>query len=315
MQKVNAPPGNPERGQWSTGCGRIKERGVSSTIPIPHSFYISQSSITDPGEYGHYFDDIPNDVPMMCEVVQGLLIHVLQGKRYGYNIPAERKSQVELFSVEDILRQLVEYDTGPLIYPRPFEKRVVCTCRHVALMLCSIMRHHGIPARIRNGFSTYLNRGILSDHWICEYWHAEWERWVMVDAQMDAVHRAVLSIDFYALDVPPIRQLPAGEVWRSCRHGDLDPQQCGTLDIRGWNYVKANLIRDFLALNKHEMLPWDGSSLSDVDYNAMAVSELYLMDHIAEITDPVIDDELLQQTYEFYPALHPKSRPNPHQHS
>ena len=43
-----------------------------------------------------------------------------------------------------------------------------------------------------------------------------------------------------------------------CRLGQADPQQFGIFDMHGWWFIWGDLVRDFLDLNKVEILPWDG---------------------------------------------------------
>ncbi|WP_456781864.1 transglutaminase domain-containing protein [Bradyrhizobium sp. USDA 3315] len=38
------------------------------------------------------------------------------------------------------------------------------TCRDFSLMLCSVLRHHGVPARIRCGFGRYFAPHPFHDH-------------------------------------------------------------------------------------------------------------------------------------------------------
>lgn len=54
---------------------------------------------------------------------------------------------------------------------KDYNDRVIISCRGFTLLLVSVLRYKGIPARARAGFAPYiLNNGINIDHWICEYW-------------------------------------------------------------------------------------------------------------------------------------------------
>jgi len=48
--------------------------------------------------------------------------------------------------------------------------------------------------------------------------------------------------------------------------------------------VKDNLIRDFLALNKVEILPWDNFMLINKSFTLMDTKEKDLMDRLAKIS-------------------------------
>ena len=45
------------------------------------------------------------------------------------------------------------------------------------------------------------------------------ERWRIVDAQLDALQREALAIDFDPLDVPRRQFITGGRAWHMCRQG------------------------------------------------------------------------------------------------
>lgn len=275
-------------------------------------YYTEQSAMTDPGPHAALYADLPRDLPSLCEVVQGLLIHVIRGNRYNVTLPGERMVQVKTRRVTTMLETIMADDPRPIAQPRPPVERFVGTCRHYAVLFCSMLRHQHVPARARNGFSAYLKRGQYSDHWVCEYWNAEQARWIMLDAQMDAVHRVALKIEFDHLDVPHEEQIHAGEMWRRCRQGQVDPNTCGSLQLWGMDYVKADLLRDLISLNKIEMLPWDGAALTETPYAILSDAELALLDRVADVTTPAVKFEEVRDLYETHSELHAKHLPNPH---
>ena len=61
---------------------------------------------------------------------------------------------------------------------------------------------HAVPARVRCGFAAYFSQGTYEDHWVCEYWKPEEERWAQADSQLDERHRTALSVDFDIADLP-----------------------------------------------------------------------------------------------------------------
>lgn len=69
---------------------------------------------------------------------------------------------------------------SPLTLARPLEERLVGNCRNFSTMLCAMLRYRGVPARARRGFGTYFEPNQYMDHWVCEYWKADEQRWVMV---------------------------------------------------------------------------------------------------------------------------------------
>ncbi len=115
-----------------------------------------------------------------------MLVHIFWAERYGLSLPEERKQEVALRSVAEKLERLLELDSRPLDKARPLEMRLVGNCRDFSVLLASILRHHGTPARARCGFGAYFMPDHYEDHWVCEYWNGAKERWTLVDAQLDA---------------------------------------------------------------------------------------------------------------------------------
>ena len=108
----------------------------------------------------------------LAGTVQGLLLHEFFASAYGVTIPDDRRAESHIRPVEGILQRIIELDSHPSSNARSPEKRVVGICRHFALLLTSMLRAAGIPARARCGFGNYFNPGYYEDHWVCEYWNS-----------------------------------------------------------------------------------------------------------------------------------------------
>ncbi|HVN84486.1 MAG TPA: transglutaminase-like domain-containing protein [Candidatus Binatia bacterium] len=253
------------------------------------SYYAQPGVMTSPGAHAPAFDGLPSELPALCAVVQGLLIHPFWTGAYGVTLPEERQEEVQLRSVEEMLTRLLALDDRPLTVARPADRRLVGNCRHFSTCLCAILRHHGVPARARCGFGAYFMAGSFEDHWVCEYWNAAQSRWVMVDAQLDAVQRNVVKPPFDVLDVPRDQFIIAGDAWQRCRSGAADPQRFGIFDMRGLWFIRGNVVRDLAALNRIELLPWDAWGLmSKVDADQSA-EDLVQLDRVAALT--LADDD------------------------
>jgi hypothetical protein len=241
----------------------------STTSPL--EYYACPGLMTDPGEHADLFDGLPTEIPALCGVVQGLLLHVFWAERYGVALSEERQREVEIRRVSHMLARIREMDDRPLTVGRSLEKKLVGNCRDFSVLLCAILRHRAVPARARCGFGAYFTPGMYEDHWVCEYWNADEDRWVLVDAQLDALQREVLEIPFDPCDVPRDQFLVGGKAWRMCRAGEADPEKFGIFDMHGLWFIRGDLVRDLLALNKIEILPWDFALLD-------RVAELTLVD-------------------------------------
>jgi transglutaminase-like putative cysteine protease len=152
----------------------------------------------------------------------------------------------------DAIRAL---DSRPLDQARPPDRRIVGNCRQFATLACALLRGAGAPARARCGFASYFERGKWIDHWIVESWDGE--RWIRFDPQLDEFQRESLAIDFDTSRLTLERFLPGLSAWNRYRDGEEDPDRFGILDMWGAWFIRGNAVRDFAALNKVELLPWD----------------------------------------------------------
>ncbi|MBX2998531.1 MAG: transglutaminase domain-containing protein [Caldilineaceae bacterium] len=250
-------------------------------------FYATPGALTDPGAHAERFADLPADLALLCEIVQGSMIHIFWAERYELSLSDERKAEVQIRTVAQKLARLRELDDRPLTEARPLERKLVGNCRDFSLLLCAMLRHQGVPARARCGFGAYFLPNHYEDHWVCEYWNTDQARWVMVDAQLDALQRKVLHPPFDPLNVPSDQFLTGGKAWLICRAGEADPAQFGIFDMAGMEFIRGNLMRDVFALNKVEILPWDfgwGLITDDpIDVKGQT-PELHFLDYLAHLT-------------------------------
>lgn len=250
------------------------------------AYYTEPATYTSPGPYTSYLDALPTEVAALTEVGHGLMIHEHIAPAYGVTLTDERRASVHIRPIEGILTQILTADGRPLTAPRESEARTPGNCRHFTLLFVAALRHHGIPARARCGFGGYFGGGNFEDHWVAEYWNAAQNRWVLVDAQIDAVQRAIFPIDFDLTDVPRDRFVIAGDAWVQCRAGQADPNKYGLsfLNEAGLWWIAGNLLRDAAALNNREMLPWDVWGAMPAPDETITDDLLALFDRLAPLT-------------------------------
>ena len=260
--------------------------------------------MTRPGAYANLLDDLPHDVGRLREVVQGLMLHIFWAERYGVRLAEERQAEVQLRPVERKLARIVELDARPLAELRQPEDRLVGNCRDFSVLLAAMLQHQGVPARARCGFGRYFIPGHYEDHWVCEYWHAVDRRWVLVDAQLDALQRQVLGVAFDPLDVPRDQFVVGGRAWQLCRSGEADPDAFGIADMHGLWFVRGDFVRDVAALNRIELLPWDAWGLVEGRDEDLSPDDLALLDRLAELTRGDVPElERVRALYEGNPRL------------
>ena len=99
-------------------------------------YFTTQGIMTDPGEYTYLYKDLPSDVEKLVEIVQGTMIHIFHANRYGVKLSEERKKEVQIRKVEEMLERIIELDSRPITQARAPEKRLVGNCRDHSVFLC-----------------------------------------------------------------------------------------------------------------------------------------------------------------------------------
>jgi hypothetical protein len=247
------------------------------------SYFTQQGLISNPGRHISLFDNLPTSIPELVKLVQGVTIHIFWTESYGFKAPQERLGELQLRTMEKRLGRTMELDERPLTKPRYSENKLLGNCRDHSLLLVSMLRHQGVPARARCGFGTYFLPDHFEDHWVVEYWNTEQNRWILVDSQLDELQQNTLKINFDVLDVPRDQFIVGGKAWQVCRMGEQDPEKFGIFDMHGLGFVRGNLVRDVASLNKVELLPWDcwGVILNEQLDNP---NDLVALDEIAALT-------------------------------
>ncbi|MGO9957349.1 MAG: transglutaminase-like domain-containing protein [Solirubrobacteraceae bacterium] len=260
--------------------------------------YASQSLMTDPGVLAPLLHGTPTSLRELRQLNAGLVVHYRADRPLDLGIGRERLREIDTRYAETMLRRLTELQDGPLTEPRDPVRRLVGCCRDFTVLFLASARARGVPARARVGFARYFVPDAWLDHEVAEVWDQGQRRWRLVDAQLSDPYADPSddsSID--PLDVPRDRFLIAGQAWRLCRAGKVDPDTFMVgpdMDIdglRGWPYIQHNLVHDLAALCKHEMLLWDAWGLAD--QQSGDERDLDLLDRVAALTsleDPPLDE-------------------------
>jgi hypothetical protein len=255
----------------------------------PQEYYQHVGPMTSVDAHAAEFSALPRSVAALCEVIQGVLIHRdMAAFAYGVTFSNERKDDAHIRPIADVFARIRALDHRPLSVAREPGDRMAGVCRHFSLMLCAILRGQGVAARARCGFGAYFTSGRFEDHWVCEYWNAGQARWILVDAQLDAVQRKVFHPDFDPLDIPRDRFIIAGDAWQMCRAGRAKADRFGLSHMPGLSgmwFIAGNVLRDLASLNRMELLPWDVWGLMQMNDAGLLEGEKgALLDRVAALT-------------------------------
>lgn len=246
----------------------------------PARYYASPSPTSDVSRHAgalRMFRGTPEEAGRWA---RNTVLHVMDAARMGVELTDGRLSEFTTRSAARIVDRTLTHDGAPLSVPRDPAQKMMGNCYHVTLIACALLRHVGIPARLRYGFAPYLMPGKYEDHCVCEVLLGG--RWRPFDP------RYALEID----DEDPPTFVTAADAWLRCRAGEADPDLFGTYALigegeeRGWHYLRNNLLRDYAALCKVELHPWDWWGLMVVTDEARPPE---LMDELGRM---MLDDRL-----------------------
>jgi hypothetical protein len=234
---------------------------------------------------------MPRDLAGIQRVARGLVIHYRAGDPLGNGVPEERLREIDTRYADAMLARLAELDGRPLDAERVPRDRLVGCCRDFTVLFLTLARTAGIACRARTGYATYFVPGYAVDHVVAEVWDESAQRWHLVEAEIGDEHLdATDGVRIDPLDVPRDRFLTGGVAWQGCRAGEDDPERFVVdphLEIpetRGWAQLQYSVIHDLAALNKVEMILWDGWGLTG---EVPGEEELALLDRVAAVTASV----------------------------
>lgn len=200
-------------------------------------FYKQTSCYTDLGLYKEFAKNLPDDLETLSLLLRHQTVHpfdlldeeIRKDTDYFYgdmtSVPKTSLNfENDLFpTAQSIIAELLRRDKNFSLNRNIQDKVHVC-CREDAILLASILKAKGIPARVRSGFTTYVSEtDAAGDHWITEYYNEKEQRWILVDADMyfnDAILEEY-EIDFNLLDIPREKFIFGAEAYLKLRKGIL----------------------------------------------------------------------------------------------
>ncbi|MCA9735670.1 transglutaminase [candidate division KSB1 bacterium] len=232
-----------------TACESPKSDTIQfPEITNPLTFYTTYGTYTDPGDYAYLYKSLPDSLTELCELLKCQFIHPVDIGPYRDVIPKNRYYEDDQFpTTEKLLAGLLALDERGLTFDRKPQNRLVVSCRYHALLLASILKYKGIPARLRYGYAPYLsrNKDLHIAHVICEVWNADEKRWMFVDPDRKMV------------DFPRDAFEPGSTVWLQLQNGESDkPEKYGVPGSWGEANILGSVCHDFYAVLGQELLYW-----------------------------------------------------------
>ncbi len=138
---------------------------------VDHS---AQSVYSDPGGWASLFDEVEPSIEAVSVMARNVVAHY---RAQADELPASSRDDISLRWVDAILATDQRRHGTPLATERVVRDRVQGCCRDHTLLAVAALRHHGVAARGRVGFATYLSPTWNYDHVIVEAWlGGRWRR-------------------------------------------------------------------------------------------------------------------------------------------
>ncbi len=265
-------------------------------------FYSKYSSYTDPGEYAYLYKNLPDSLPQLCILIKSQFIHpVAELPMYRDQIPKERWNETEKYTtVKSILKGLVTYDSRGFVKDRKPQDRLVLGCREYAILLASILKYRGIPARVRYGFAPYLIPGYYSNHVICEVLNKNDKRWMLVDVGANLID---FSREKFAFGY---------DSWLKMQKKEIDPSLYGVPGEYSKNNglvpIATMVCLDLASLLGNEYTIYQYAPISDYasqNNNQLQADQIEILNRISELMKSLNADNLskLQEIYNNTPQI------------
>lgn len=253
---------------------------------VDHS---SQSAYSDPRDWSTLFDDIDPTIETVSSMARNVVAHY---RAQAADLPEFSRDDISLRWVDAILATDQRRNSAPLTVERAVSDRVQGCCRDHTLLAVGAMRHHGVPARSRVGFATYLSPTWNHDHVIVEAWLDE--RWRRFDAEIAEPLPRLAD----PTDIPPGPEsafLTAAHVWLAYRAGTVDVTRFGVaegLGIGGDWFVYGYVIAELAHRFGDELLLWDTWGAMSGDLAHAPPEHLALVDEVARLLVRADDGDL-----------------------
>jgi sulfatase modifying factor 1 len=271
-------------------------------VQVDHSildFYRQYSSFTDPGEYEYLYKNLPESLAELCSLIKVQFIHPYDElPKYREQIPKERWNESSKYpTVKSVLEGLLSYDSSGLVKDRKPKDRLVLGCRDYSLLLASILKYRGIPARVRYGHVTYIIPGFHTSHVICEVWNENDKRWMLVDPGTNMIDFKREKFDF------------SNDLWLKMQKEEIDPNLCGIPGkYTGMVSIVAKVCHDLASILGTEYTVYQYAPILEEAINngkqlTMTSKQIETLNRISELMKS-IDAGSIEKLQEIYNNTH-----------
>jgi hypothetical protein len=278
---------------------------VSSSKPTEEVLnrYKNQTKFTDPGEFAHMLDSLPESFEQICGIIKKQLIHPMEAAEMPELFPKDKLPEDgEYPIVAEMLRELYKRNHSGLTMDRLPEDRLLVACYHHGLLLASILRHQGKSVRLRAGFARYYEEqvGVRFSHVICEVWNADKEHWEIIDPDRNLQNVSKEKFEF------------PSNVWNNYRNDNLPKTKYIGSIGQSENLYIHSLLLDMTFVLRNERSYWHTPEFifkNDFNIHNLSKEQISVLNQIAELmNDPENNLAQLEKLYNEYSFLQSKER-------
>jgi formylglycine-generating enzyme len=294
LMQFNCAQNNPQKDDGLVLKNTFNKDSISVL-----DFYRKYSTFTDPCEYAYLYKNLPDSLPELCSLIKSQFIHPFaELPYYSDKIPKERWNEMVNYpTVKSILKGLVTYDSRGLVKDRKPEDRLVLGCREYAILLASVLKHRGIPARVRSGHASYLIPGFHASHTICEVWNEKDKRWMLVDPSTGMIDFNREKFDF------------SNDLWLKMQKSEIDPTIYGLPGNHiGLVSIVGKISPDLASILGTEYTIYQNAPILDYAFknnNQLPAEQIEILNKICELMKSLDADNLtkLQDIYNNTPEI------------
>lgn len=257
--------------------------------------YLETSVYTYVGNYRELIRALPDSVPAIGRLVCDQITHpsmfytspspYLEDTYFGpfASYPKRRfKNEDELYiTASAMIAGILRLDEAGFTPNKDVTKRITVSCRHASVLFSAILKAKGIPCRSRAGFMDFGNEGdSYMEHWVNEYWDADENRWVLVDA--DGYYEYEQRFGYSQFDLPRRKFVTASEAWLGLRQNTLS-KPLNLFSPNLLDGVCEYLMMDFHALMNNEIFYSYQPLYLRGGAHSLPESDLRELDHLAEL--------------------------------
>lgn len=266
------------------------------------NFYLQTSMYTNFFPFEDYYKSLPDDIKELSLLLSNQVIHRTELIRSFLNKPRNYENKWNLKRIKEeypwyknrcdddvlltapaITAELFRQDYRGFINNREIKNKIVITCRYVSILLASILKAKGIPARCRSGYANYFMSNpdnTYYDHWIVQYYNKEEKRWINVDADGN------YCLAFNQWDIPNEQFKWIAQIWLDVRNGKDNEKNY----IHGSNLNKLENLAYALFFDFHSIMNDEISYLflptfmdTKEEFKNLNAQELKKIDYLASL--------------------------------